>query len=155
MNKTLLILVLTLLSVFVNGIENDNADTGVIDFSRLNEKKINIPRLLVGPGFTDQEVNLQYEKFVLEHAKKVYFYQLISSWIILVFSLVIPLVGVILAIVQFSIAKKYSKKTGGGDEIELSNSKIIVKTSFIGVTILVISIAYIFLYLTLVYPIRG
>jgi hypothetical protein len=102
-----------------------------------------------------------------QHTLEVLRWQLQSSKIIFWVVITIVCIGVGLAVVQFVAALKVnsnghsqtegnSHRESGGDstEIELSLQSIKVKTSLIGVMVLIVSLGFFYLYLLHVYPIK-
>jgi hypothetical protein len=87
-----------------------------------------------------------------EHRQRVFGWQLLSSKIIFVVVLVLVFVGIYFAAVQFHMALRQKTKEEP-TEIEASLKGIKVSSSVLGVIILVISLAFFYLYLAYVYPI--
>lgn len=110
----------------------------------------------------------QYDDYYTKSLKQrwdSFNWQYRSSRIIFWFVILIMVSGLFFASVQFYISYKIVKSTtnkldrGGDsdpakDEIEVSLSGIKVKSSVLGVIILVISIAFFYLYLVHIYPIN-
>lgn len=88
-----------------------------------------------------------YEKS-LEHRNNVFEWQYKSSIIIFVMVITIVLFGLIFSGIQFFKSTKQPNS-----ELELSTSGIKVSTSILGVILLIISLAFFYLYLIHVYPI--
>ena len=87
-----------------------------------------------------------------EHRQRVFEWQLISSKVIFGVVLVLVFAGMYFAAVQFHIAL-HEKVKGEPTQLEASLSGIKVSSSVLGVIILVISLAFFYLYLVHVYPI--
>jgi hypothetical protein len=91
---------------------------------------------------------LDYDKFALRHAQRTYEWQYRAS--ILIFVLVIAAVGLGL---WMSFLHFYEGRKGGGGRMKVSREGVEVSSPVIGLLILVVSLAFFYLYLTQVYPI--
>jgi hypothetical protein len=91
---------------------------------------------------------LEYEKFAFRHAERTYEWQYWAS--ILIFFLVITAVGLGL---WMSFLHFYEGRKGGGGTMKVSRDGVEVSSPVIGLLILVVSLAFFYLYLTQVYPI--
>lgn len=131
-----------------------------------------INKTLMGhAGKQGQEVaDLQmiYYRFSIEHQIKVLRWQFYSSILIFFSVLLIVLTGLYLSYRQFELAvpgmkraaRKKSVEEKGTEEIQLTQTKleiskdsIKIDTAVIGLVILVISVAFFFLYLEFVFPV--
>jgi len=95
----------------------------------------------------------------LKHRKNVFKWQLLSSKVIFVVVLLLVLSGIYFAAVQFhaGLGRKAGVASGEGEEkteLEASLKGIKVSSPVLGVIILVISLAFFYLYLVYVYPIE-
>jgi hypothetical protein len=93
-----------------------------------------------------------YKIFSLEHRKKVFKYQLVTSSIIFATVLLIVMVGLLLSYLHFKNDLKAN--TNSETEIEIGKGGLKVKSSIIGIIILTLSIAFFYLYLTYIYEIK-
>ena len=91
---------------------------------------------------------LAYDVFALRHAQRTYEWQFWAS--IFIFFLVIIAVGLGL---WMSFLHFYEGRKGGGGTMKLSREGVEVSSPVIGLLILVVSLAFFYLYLTQVYPI--
>ena len=110
----------------------------------------------------------EYQISGFEHRKKVFAWQLFSSRIIFFSVLVLVFVGICFSGIQFyksilpsgkkeTLEPAESSQTGGSpvsSEVEFSVKGIKVTSPVLGVIILVISLAFFYLYLVYVYPIQ-
>ncbi|MDN3670709.1 hypothetical protein QWY93_15400 [Echinicola jeungdonensis] len=94
----------------------------------------------------------EYKLFSLEHRKKVFNWQYYSSIIIFVTVLLIVYSGLILSFMHFrqSLKSDLDNET----ELEIGKTGIKVKSSIIGIIILLISVSFLYLYLAHVYQIK-
>lgn len=120
------------------------------------------------PMFSDSLTNEKYQAALqeyynyhisgLQHRKKVFSWQLFSSKIIFVVVIILVFAGIYFAAVQFHIGMKQAKEKlqDYNDRTELSASMKGIKVSspVLGVIILVISLAFFYLYLVYVFPIE-
>lgn len=95
----------------------------------------------------------------LQHRQKVFKWQLISSKVIFVAVLVLVFAGIYFAAVQFHKdlgrkPKKEASESSKVTEFAASVKGIKVSSPILGVIILVISLAFFYLYLVYVYPIK-
>ncbi len=97
----------------------------------------------------------------LQHRQRVFEWQLFSSKVIFVIVLVLVFTGIYFAAVQFHSGLSRKAKTEGSSEsnevteFAASVKGIKVKSPVLGVIILVISLAFFYLYLAYVYPIEN
>jgi len=91
---------------------------------------------------------LAYDQFALLHAQRTYEWQFWAS--IIIFVLVITAVGLGL---WMSFLHFYEGRKGGGGKMKVSREGVEVSSPVIGLMILVVSLAFFYLYLTQVYPI--
>jgi hypothetical protein len=91
---------------------------------------------------------LEYDKFALRHAQRTYEWQFWAS--IAIFLLVITAVALGL---WMSFLHFYEGRKGGGGKMKFSREGVEVSSPVIGLLILVVSLAFFYLYLTQVYPI--
>ncbi len=102
----------------------------------------------------------QYRVFGYEHRKNVFAWQSFSTKVTFWVVLMLVFSGIIFSGIQFykSIKQGFAEggdlQGGSGTELELSTSGIKVTSPVLGVIILVISLAFFYLYLIHVYPIR-
>ena len=95
-----------------------------------------------------------------KHRSKVFTWQLLSSVIIFCMVIFLVLSGIYFAWLQFKSAMKEKEKGGESSsenlttELNLSSKEIKVSSPVLGVIILIISLAFFYLYLVYVYPIN-
>lgn len=95
-----------------------------------------------------------------KHRSKVFTWQLLSSVIIFCMVIFLVLSGIYFAWLQFKLAMKEKEKGGESSsenlttELNLSSTEIKVSSPVLGVIILIISLAFFYLYLMYVYPIN-
>ena len=120
------------------------------------------------PLFSDSLTNEKYQAALqeyydyhvsgLQHRKKVFKWQLFSSKIIFAVVLILVFAGIYFAAIQFHIgvkqAKENSRDFNDHTEITASMKGIKVSSPVLGVIILVISLAFFYLYLVYVFPIE-
>jgi hypothetical protein len=96
-----------------------------------------------------------YRASGLEHRRRVFQWQLLSSKIIFVTVLMLVASGILFAAIQFraGLKRKDADARDAATEIDLSTSSLKVSSPVLGVIILVISLAFFYLYLVYVYPI--
>jgi hypothetical protein len=99
---------------------------------------------------------ISYQIWALKHTRSIFFWQHVTTQVIAMVVLAMVLAGFYFASVQFQIAKAHSSdaKQETTHEMKLSLEGLSVKTSALGVVILVVSMAFFFLYLRYVYPIQ-
>ncbi len=99
-----------------------------------------------------QESFEEYKLFSLDHRKKVFNWQYYSSIIIFVTVLLIVYSGLILSFMHFrqSLKSNLDSET----EMEIGKMGIKVRSSIIGIIILLISVSFLYLYLAHVYQIK-
>jgi hypothetical protein len=100
-----------------------------------------------------------YHKAGLQHRQRVFEWQLFSSKLIFVAVLLVVFAGIYFAAVQFhmGLAQKARVEGSKGEEVTefaVSVKGIKVTSPVLGVVILVISLAFFYLYLVYVYPIE-
>ena len=105
-----------------------------------------------------------YEVFVYSHRRAVFQWQLLSSQVVFWLVVAIVFVGLLFAGMQFYVSLRRSAKPPEGEsstgsasevtELEASLQGIKVRSSVLGVIILVISLGFLYLYLVHVYPIK-
>jgi hypothetical protein len=93
---------------------------------------------------------LEYYRFGLTHRESVLKWQHLSTKIILIVVLILVAMGLYFAWVQFRDATTGQAST----EIEISTSSLKVSSPVLGVIILIVSLAFFYLYLIYVYPIQ-
>jgi hypothetical protein len=93
---------------------------------------------------------LDYYRFGLMHREDVLKWQHLSTKIILIVVLILVAMGLYFAWVQFRDGTNGQAST----EIEISTASIKVSSPVLGVIILVVSLAFFYLYLIYVYPIQ-
>lgn len=99
---------------------------------------------------------IDYQMWALKHTRSIFFWQHVMTQVISLVVLAMVLAGFYFASVQFQIAKTHtlSAKQETIHEMKLSLQGFSVKTSALGVVILVASMAFFFLYIRYVYPIQ-
>lgn len=100
-----------------------------------------------------------YMTFGYKHRKNVFAWQMFSSKIIFCIVIVLVLIGIYFAWLQFNLAMRNSKKPGDAaadlqTEITASGKEIKISSPVLGVIILLISLMFFYLYLRYVYPIN-
>jgi hypothetical protein len=93
---------------------------------------------------------LDYYRFGLKHREDVLKWQHLSTKIILIVVLILVAMGLYFAWVQFRDGTTEQTST----EIEVSTSSLKVSSPVLGVIILIVSLAFFYLYLIYVYPIQ-
>ncbi|MGH6921170.1 MAG: hypothetical protein ACREJ0_26130, partial [Geminicoccaceae bacterium] len=97
-----------------------------------------------------------YRKAGYEHRLGVFAWQSLSTKIIFVVVLLLVLAGIYFAAIQFHAGLR---RRDGADpaetELSLSLSEVKVRSPVLGVIILTISLAFFYLYLVHIYPIRN
>jgi hypothetical protein len=96
-----------------------------------------------------------YRSSGLQHRRRVFEWQLFSSKIIFVTVLMLVGLGIIFAALQFRAGLKRTQADvrDAATEIAFSTTSVKVSSPVLGVIILVISLAFFYLYLVYVYPI--
>jgi hypothetical protein len=89
----------------------------------------------------------------LQHRRRVFEWQLASSKIIFGVVLLLVAAGVAFAALQFYVGLKKRRPADVTTELDVSTTGIKVSSPVLGVIILVISLAFFYLYLVYVYPI--
>ncbi|WP_166422152.1 hypothetical protein [Paraglaciecola sp. 20A4] len=98
--------------------------------------------------------SFNYYKTGHEHRAKVFAWQHFSARIIFFVVLVLVAIGIYFAWIQFKLdIKPDNISVGQEHKIELSTSGVKVSSPVLGVIILVLSLAFFYLYLVFVYPI--
>lgn len=95
---------------------------------------------------------INYQLFSLDHRRNVFKWQFYSSIIIFVIVLLIVITGLILSYMHFK--RSLNSKADSETELEIGSTGLKIKTSIIGIIILVISIVFFYLYLVHVYEIK-
>ncbi len=95
-----------------------------------------------------------YRQSGLEHRSKVFQWQLLSARIIFVVVLILVIAGIYFAAVQFHSGMKQQDGQNMQTELSATAEGIKVSSPVLGVIILVISLAFFYLYLVHVYPIE-
>ena len=102
----------------------------------------------------------EYRTSGLEHRRRVFEWQLLSSKVTFVTVLLLVLAGIVFAAIQFraGLARSGAPGRESGDketatQLELATTGIKVTSPVLGVIILLISLAFFYLYLVYVYPI--
>ena len=104
------------------------------------------------------QASLNYYETGLQHRTRVFWWQHMSTRIILFVVLVLVASGIYFAWIQFKLdvtSRQSTRSTESGKEhsLELSTSGIKVSSPVLGVIILALSLAFFYLYLIYVYPI--
>lgn len=90
-----------------------------------------------------------------QHRQKVFRWQLLSSKIIFVIVVILVFAGIVFAAIQFYDGMKHTmSKTDPVTTFEAGKEGLKVSSPILGVIILVISLAFFYLYLVYVYPIE-
>lgn len=91
----------------------------------------------------------------LQHRSRVFQWQLLSSKIIFLVVLALVASGIVFAALQFraGLARATASAPEAATEIDLSPTSVKVSSPVLGVIILIISLAFFYLYLVYVYPI--
>lgn len=102
-----------------------------------------------------------YRTSGFEHRRRVFDWQLLSSRLIFVTVLLLVAIGMVFAAIQFGVGLRRGFKAAPGEkpvesitQIELAATSVKVASPVLGVVILVISLAFFYLYLVYVYPIE-
>lgn len=119
--------------------------------------EIDDPETLEGCWAAHQAYFSYYEAG-FEHRRNVFWWQHVSTRLIFAVVLVLVAAGMYFAWVQFQLDVRHSAELGEAaprddTELELATSGIKVRSSVLGVIILVISLVFFYLYLVHVYPI--
>jgi hypothetical protein len=96
------------------------------------------------------EAYWKYQREVIDHTRKVYAWQHISSIIIFYVVIFLVLIGVLFSWLQF----KAAAFKGESEELDASMKGVKITSSTLGVVILVLSMCFFYLYLRYVYPIN-
>jgi len=101
-----------------------------------------------------------YQTSGFEHRRRVFDWQLLSARLIFVTVLLLVAIGMVFAAIQFQVglrrraAAPDEKPVDSVTQIELAMTSVKVASPVLGVVILVISLAFFYLYLVYVYPIE-
>ncbi|MGR9054122.1 MAG: hypothetical protein ACU84J_15900 [Gammaproteobacteria bacterium] len=95
-----------------------------------------------------------YRQSGLEHRSKVFQWQLLSAKLIFVVVLILVAAGIYFAAVQFHYGMKRQNGESMQTELSATTEGLKVSSPVLGVIILVISLAFFYLYLVYVYPIE-
>ena len=111
-----------------------------------------------------QREYLRYYKWGYEQRKDVILFQNLSTKLILLVVISLVLLGMYFAWYQFKIAMSAMKqRVDSGEspadpqqqeEVKISGSEIAARSSYMGVVILIVSLAFLYRYLVFVYPIE-
>ena len=101
---------------------------------------------------SNDNIKKEYNEFWLQHIKKVYSWQHYSSITIFIVVMIIVITGLVLSILHFR--QDLLNKTSVSNELEIGKSGIKIKSSIIGIIIMILSITFLYLYLTHVYRIE-
>jgi len=153
--KNILISLVALFSITVLGSHDDFGD---LDSLYQNDKRKKLEAFFQefessNEVFEDLKSSyIKYEKFVLSDRQRALNWQHISSIIIFFVVIIIVLTGLVLSYYHFknSLQSKENSET----ELEFSKIGIKLKSSIVGITILVVSIVFFYLYLIHVYKIK-
>lgn len=102
------------------------------------------------------KLKLQKMQFGITHEEDVYTWQLYSSKWIFIIVIFIVIIGIIFSAIQFVDSIRKSKEISNSitdTEITASLTEVKIKSSLIGLLILIVSILFLFLYLHFIYPI--
>lgn len=133
-------------------------DSGTLaDAAAAAQAQINIPtQPTASNGQVSQaqadynEAYWKYQRDAIEHTRKVYAWQHISSIIIFFVVIFLVLVGVVFSWLQFKAAAYKAES----EELDASMKGVKITSSTLGVVILVLSMCFFYLYLRYVYPIN-
>ena len=89
-----------------------------------------------------------------QHRQKVFRWQLLSSRIIFLVVVVLVFSGILFAAIQFYAGLKSNNQRGEVTTLEAGSSGLKVSSPVLGIIILVISLAFFYLYLIHIYPIE-
>lgn len=98
----------------------------------------------------------RYRTEGFEHRMRVFRWQLLSERLIFCVVILLVLVGVVFSGIQFRIGLRglEAGREGPSTQLKLSGKGVEVSSSILGVILLVISLAFFYLYLVYVYPIE-
>ena len=96
------------------------------------------------------EAYWHYQRDAIEHTRKVYAWQHVSSVIIFYVVIFLVLIGVLFSWLQFRAAAY----KGESEELDASMKGVKITSSTLGVVILVLSMCFFYLYLRYVYPVN-
>jgi hypothetical protein len=96
------------------------------------------------------EAYWKYQRDAIEHTRKVYAWQHVSSIIIFYVVIFLVMVGVLFSWLQFKAAAYKAES----QELDASMTGVKITSSTLGVVILVLSMCFFYLYLRYVYPIN-
>ena len=100
-----------------------------------------------------QQAGVDHEIALMRHGEDVFRWQLWSSKIIFWIVNALVLAGIAFAAIQFGVGLA-RREIAEAEEAQLSFEGLKVKSRFLGVITLTISLAFFYLYLKTVYPIR-
>ena len=102
-----------------------------------------------------QEKQDNFEVFRLDHNMEVFKWEMFSTKIMFWLSISLVLTGIVLSILQFAKSIETSKLPDNSETtLIISEKGVKIKTAFIGLIILIISFAYLYLYMEAAYPIK-
>jgi hypothetical protein len=169
--KSLVMTLLSIISSFAT-IAQKGDSVGFIDYMQgggLSSRPQVVTGNNIDTSYTTEIV--EYNKFVFEHRKKVYRWQLLSSKIIFLIVMLIVVVGLYLSYLQFKLSaslltKKPTQIADNAEQIlqpqdaldratlQFNKGGLKIESAVIGLIILVISVAFFFLYLQFIFHIR-
>ena len=107
------------------------------------------------------ERRFEYYVSGMDHRKKVFEWQHVSSRVIFAFVLLLVTTGIYFSYLQFRLylrsvgnANEQPDNQGMDTDLEISTSGVKVSSNILGVIILSLSLAFFYLYLAFVYPIQ-
>jgi len=148
-----LILIVGLIALSVRGIAADSNPIG----EKLLEKTVQ--ELDSQRRIEEQKLataQMKYEVFRYEHNQMVFEWELFVSkmlfWIILLFIAT----GICLSVLQFINSNKIRRRTDAKDisTLSISEKGVEIKTAFIGLLLLIVSLGFLYLYMYTAYPIK-
>lgn len=130
-----------------------HANTTDIDFSEI-ANEVNEDEEIKQLIRSEEEMIFEYNQWTLNHAKRVFMWNHISSVVIFFTVLIVIFAGLYFSYLQFqnSILPNKDKDTSAST-VKLGTGGLEVSSSIIGLLILVISLAFLYLYLDNVYPV--
>jgi len=110
-----------------------------------------VPSANPSPAHADyNDAYWKYQRGSLDHLRKIYAWQYLSSIVIFFVVIFLVLMGVLFSWLQF----KAAAYKGESEELDASMQGVKITSSTLGVVILVLSMCFFYLYLRYVYPIN-
>ena len=131
-------------------------DKAIFDVEQLRSELSKRPKTenqkLVMQGYHDSWIDLyKHEKYLREHTKDVLSWQKFAAYIVLSLVVLVTTLGIYLSFVEVKAALSISKKKFSDTNVEISLQKLQVTSAITGVVILIISLAFLFLFLDRVF----